>query len=222
VNKKSSRKELLCILGLAIVATVVCICAHWKPRFPGDLRLTLLFQSVDSEPLTSVMEWVSRLGGGWPVVVLAVVVIASAIIVWRWLGRLEACLVLATGLSPLIYSVLKLIVNRPRPSPDLVRVFVVEEGSGFPSGHAFFATVFFGLLAYFAYSHLQKRSLRVLALSGFLLLILLVGASRVYLGAHWPSDVLGGFLLGAVFLAALIWLHRKWRPDFSNTSFPCC
>jgi membrane-associated phospholipid phosphatase len=214
VNKKSNCKGLLGIGGLAIISAAMCIWAHWEPRFPGDLRLTLLFQSVGSEPLTSVMEWVSRLFGMSQAIVL---VIASAFVVWRWLGRLEAGLTLTTGLSPLAYSILKLAVNRPRPSPDLVEVFVTGKGSGFPSGHAFFAVVFLGLLAYLVFTHVRKRGLRVLALLGLLTLILLIGASRVYLGAHWASDVLGGYIVGAVFLALLVWLYRKWKPQPSGS-----
>ena len=215
MNKGFSHKELLSIGGLAALAVVLCICAHWEPRFPGDLRLTLLIQSVDSETLDSIMEWVSRLTGGWRAPVL---IIAGSLATWRCLGRLEAGLVLMTGLSPPIYSSLKLVVNRPRPTPDLVRVFQAEPGNSFPSGHAFLAIVFWGLLAYFALTRLQRRSLRVLTLSGFLVIILLVGASRVYLGAHWPSDVLGGYVVGALLLTALVWLDRRWKPRLESGS----
>jgi membrane-associated phospholipid phosphatase len=168
MNKGFSHKELLSIGGLAALAAVLCICAHWEPRFPGDLRLTLLIQSVDGKLLESVMEWVSRLTADWPA---AVLIIAGSIATWRCLGRLEAGLVLMTGLSSPIYSGLKLAVNRPRPTPDLVRVFQAEPGNSFPSGHAFFAIVFWGLLAYFAFTRLQRRSLRVLTLSGFLMIM---------------------------------------------------
>jgi undecaprenyl-diphosphatase len=215
MNKGFSHKELLGIGGLAALAAVLCICAHWEPRFPGDLRLTLLAQSVDSETLDSIMQWVSRLTGGWRAPVL---IIAGSLATWRCLGRLEAVLVLMTGLSSPIYSGLKLAVNRPRPTPDLVRVFQAEPGNSFPSGHAFFAIVFWGLLAYFAFARLQRRSLRVLTLSGFLMIILSIGASRVYLGAHWPSDVLGGYVVGAVLLTVLVWLDRKWKPRLESGS----
>jgi membrane-associated phospholipid phosphatase len=209
MNRGFSRKELLGAGGLTALATVLCICAHWEPRFPGDLRLTLLIQSVESRPLDFIMEWVTHLTAGWPA---AVLIIVAGIAVWRRLGKLEAGLVLLTGLSIPIYSAFKLVVNRPRPTPDLVRVFEVEAGKSFPSGHAFFAMVFWGLLAYFAFTYLQKRGLRAMTLSGLLLIILLIGVSRVYLGAHWPSDVLGGYVVGGVFLTTLVWLHRKWRP----------
>ncbi len=209
MNQSFSRKGMLGIGGLAILAAVLCICAHWEPRFPGDLRLTLLVQSIDSEALDTVMRWVSLLGGGWRAPVL---IIAGAIVTWRYLGKWKAGLVLMTWLSSPIDSVLKLVVDRPRPTPDLVHVFQTESGSSFPSGHAFLAMVFWGLLAYLALVRLQKRGLRVLVLSVSVVIILCVGASRVYLGAHWPSDVIGGYVVGALFLTGLIWLDGKWKP----------
>jgi membrane-associated phospholipid phosphatase len=215
MNRGFSRKELLGTGGLTALATVLCICAHWEPRFPGDLRLTLLIQSVESRPLDFIMEWVTHLTAGWPAAVLIVI---AGITVWRCLGKLEAGLVLMTGLGFPIYSALKLAVNRPRPTSDLVRVFEVEAGKSFPSGHAFFAIVFWGLLAYFVFTYLQKRGLRAMTLSGLLMIILLIGASRVYLGAHWPSDVLGGYVVGGVFLTILVWLDRKWQPRPESSS----
>ena len=210
MNKNFSRRELLAIGVLAILAIAISLCARWELRFPGDLYLTLLVQSIDNELLRSFMEWVSYVTGGWRA---AVLVVASGIVVWLCLGRLEGGLVLAAGLSSLLDSPIKALVNHPRPTSALVQVFATENGSGFPSGHALFAAVFLGLMAYLIITHLHKRSLRVLSFAGFLMLILLVGASRVYLGVHWPSDVLGGYLVGAVFLAVLIWLYcmRQFR-----------
>jgi undecaprenyl-diphosphatase len=162
-------------------------------------------QSIDSRVLLSLSKWVSYLTASWRAVVL---VITCGTTVWFCLGRLEGGLVLLAGLSSLLEYPIKLAVNRPRPSPDLVKVFAVEHGSGFPSGHALFAGVFLGFLAYLAYTHLRKRSLRTLSFAGLILLILFIGASRIYLGVHWPSDVIGGYLVGTVFLTALIWLHH--------------
>lgn len=165
-------------------------------------------QSVDGKSLRSLMEWVSYLTGSWRA---AVLVVASGIVVWRCLGRLEGGLVLAAGLSSLLGSPIKIAVNRPRPTAALVQVFATEHGTGFPSGHALFAAVVLGFLTYLAVTHLRRHSLRTLSFAGLLTLILLIGISRVYLGAHWPSDVLGGYLVGAAFLAVLIWLYRMWQ-----------
>jgi undecaprenyl-diphosphatase len=200
---------MLGIGALAFVAAALCICAHYEPRFPGDLRLALLIQSVHNQTLDSLMEWVSFVSGGWRAPLL---VIAGSMAAWRCLGKREAGLVLMTWLSSPISSGLKLMAGRPRPTADLVAVFQAEPGNSLPSGHAFLAIVFWGLLAYFALTRLKGRSLRMLTFSGFVVIIIWIGVSRVYLGAHWPSDVIGGYICGTLFLMSLVWLDRKWRP----------
>jgi membrane-associated phospholipid phosphatase len=208
LNKHIRRKELLAIAGLAILAIAISLCARCEPRFPGDLQVTLLVQAIDGKQLLSLMEWVSYIMGGWR---SAVIVVVSIIVVWWYLGRLEGGLVLLAGLSSLLDSLIKFVVNRPRPTAALVQVFTAEHGSGFPSGHALFAAIVLGFLAYLAVTRLRKRSLRMLSFAGLLTLIILTGVSRIYLGVHWPSDVLGGYLVGATLLVALIFLYRTAR-----------
>ena len=84
-----------------------------------------------------------------------------------------------------------------------------QPANGFPSGHAFFAIMILGLLAYFAFITVKKRLPRVSLIVFLIALILLVGVAMVYMGSHWPSDILGGYLIGGVFLTALIWFHRS-------------
>lgn len=215
MNRGLSRKKTLGIGALAVVAAALCVCAHYEPRFPGDLRLALLVQSIHSQTLDSLMEWVSYLTGDWRAPVLA---IAGSMVAWRRLGKREAILVLMTWLSSPISFGLKLTVGRPRPTADLVAVFQAEPGNSFPSGHAFFAIVFWGLLAYFALTRLQRRGLRILTLSGFAAIIIWIGVSRVYLGAHWPSDVIGGYITGTLFLASLVWVDQRWRPRLEKSN----
>jgi membrane-associated phospholipid phosphatase len=206
--------KLKLILGfLAILAVVISICARFVPMFPGDLYLTLRLQSFNNHLTLSIMECASFIFGGWPAVL---VVVAIGIVVWWRIGRLEAIMIPVGGLITLVNMALKLLINRPRPSADLVRVLSPEQGNGFPSGHAFFAILILGLAAYFISVNLKNRNLRVLALAGLIALILLVGTSRVYLGVHWPSDVIGGYLIGGVFLTALIWFHRTWKARHSD------
>ena len=113
---------------------------------------------------------------------------------------------LSQGVNPL----LKLLVDRPRPTEDLLMIWRDPAGLGFPSGHAYTAIILFGLIYYLAPSVVPwKWIVRLLRLSS-LILIVLIGISRVYLGAHWPSDVLGGFLVGGIMLAILSQLHRRY------------
>jgi membrane-associated phospholipid phosphatase len=204
VNKYLHRKELVILVALATLALVISLFAHFEPRFPGDLRLTLLFQSVHSSFLLRAMEDVTYVAGSWRA---SLIVFAGGIVVWRWLGRLEGGMVLLAGLVSLINGALKIAVDRPRPT-DVVTVFIADAGRSFPSGHAFFAVLVMGMLAYLAFTHLSKRGQRILSLSAFAFLALLIGASRVYLGAHWTSDVIGGYIVGGVFLVGLVWSYR--------------
>jgi undecaprenyl-diphosphatase len=158
------------------------------------------------------MECISFIFGGWPSVL---VVVAIGIVVWWRIGKLEALMILVGELITLVNTALKLAINRPRPSADLVHVLSRGQGSGFPSGHAFFAILILGLTAYFISINLKNRVLWMLVLAGLIALILLIGTSRVCLGVHWPSDVIGGYLIGGIFLIALIWFHRTWKAHHS-------
>ena len=206
-SRGRSERNLLIVTGiLALLAITLSFAAHWLSPFPGDLKVTLWFQSLHSNALFSIMQWVSYIAQGWQ---SALLVIVSAVIVWWRIGKLEAALTLAAGLSTLLDSALKLIVGRPRPPSVLVKVWVVVHNNGFPSGHAFYSMVFLGLMAYFAFTYMRKSGLRMLIFVSLIVLVILIGASRVYLGAHWPSDVLGGYLWGATFLGIFIWLYRR-------------
>jgi undecaprenyl-diphosphatase len=154
------------------------------------------------------MDCVSFIFGGWS---SALVVVIIGILVWWRIGRLEAIMIPVGGLLTLVNTPLKLAISRPRPSADLVHILSNEQGNGFPSGHTFFAIVILGLLAYFAFINLKNRTLRMVVLAVLIALILLIGTSRVYLGVHWPSDVIGGYLIGGVLLTALIWFHQTYK-----------
>jgi membrane-associated phospholipid phosphatase len=203
--RKSSRHINVIIIVLALLALADSIWAHLAAQFPGDLSLVLSIQSFKSGLLLSLMEWISFIFSGWRGAALC---IGLGLLVWWHVGLREAALFPAAGLLWFINEALKFLIGRPRPSSDLVEVLVTDTNNGFPSGHSFFALLILGLLAYILYINLKSLSLRILSLVIISLLILLVGLSRLYLGAHWPSDVLGGYLFGGLFLTLLIWLHQ--------------
>lgn len=122
--------------------------------------------------------------------------------------RLEAVLAVGSSLgADLVGGGVKLLVERARPSGALVHVAAHLSSYSFPSGHVIQYTTLFGFAFYVAWVAWRRSALRTLVLVLLALVIVLVGPSRVYLGEHWPSDTIGAYLLGGLWLAGTIELH---------------
>ena len=127
----------------------------------------------------------------------------------------EAVMLLFAGVGVgLLEVIVKMAVRRQRPSTALVNVFKTLNDYSFPSGHVLLFTVFLGFLLFLIYTLTPRSWGRTCGLSVLGALIVLVGVSRVYLGEHWPSDVLGAYLLGTLWLALTIYIYRKGKPRF--------
>jgi undecaprenyl-diphosphatase len=147
---------------------------------------------------------VSALGGfAW--ITFATLVIAG----YLWIdgkGRMALLLVATTGTGALVSMLLKSIFARPRPElvPHLSQVF----SSSFPSGHSMIAAVVYLTLGSLLASVISRLTLKVYVLSVAVLLTVAVGVTRVYLGVHYPTDVLAGWLAGLVW-ALVCWLVAR-------------
>lgn len=161
-------------------------------------------QSLESPGLTAVMKFFTLLASTVPVVILSLLAI---VLLFAVLGhRRELVFFLAAvGGSALLNDVLKSLIRRERPS---VHRLAEETGFSFPSGHTMAAFTLFGALAFLLWRHIPARWGRVLLAVGAALLTIIVGISRIYLGVHYPSDVLGAMLAGSFWLALLIWLFQ--------------
>lgn len=155
------------------------------------------------------MEWVSYIFGSWRAVIIVTI---GALVLWRIRGRKEAIFLAAAGIVSFVHVAIKLAIERPRPLAKLVQIFSVETTEGYPSGHAFASILIFGFLLYLIVTLVPQLSLRIISLIFFPLLILLIGASRIFLGVHWTTDVLGGYIIGGFFLTSLIWLYVRVKP----------
>ncbi len=140
------------------------------------------------------MQMLSALGEGRGLISL----IGLASLLLCWWGRRHWALALPVVMAGtgVLQWVAKWVVNRPRPNHD---------PWGFPSGHVLALTVFFGLLAYLAWTSQMRRGWQVLSASLGAGAVLAVAFSRLYLDAHWLSDVVAGFLLGLAYLLHTIW-----------------
>ena len=138
------------------------------------------------------------------------VLVTTAVIIYLLLIRRPATALLmfvAVAGGQVLSSLLKFEVDRPRP--DLVSHLVSETSLSFPSGHAMLSAVTYLTLGSMAARFLPGRTTKIFVLGLAILTTLLVGASRVYLGVHWPSDVLAGWCAGFAW-AMLCWLAARF------------
>jgi membrane-associated phospholipid phosphatase len=180
--------------------------------FLWDIQITRSIQSYTY--LTFPMIFVSEFGQASVSALLFILIIGF---LFRKGYRKEAAFVPAVLLTPALNGLLKELVARPRPHQVFVNVFEPLPQYSYPSGHVMYYVVFFGFLAFLAASlpKLEPRW-RILWLVISLPLMILVGVSRIYLGAHWPSDVAGAYLFGGLYLAVLILVYLKYIYKLSN------
>jgi membrane-associated phospholipid phosphatase len=194
------------ILASLIAFSFLTVFASVVTYFNFDLEFTLAIQKSIPSWFGSILFWVS-----WPGYLTgSVLTVASLALLMLLLGlRWETLMALATaGSAGVINSIIKFAIRRPRPDESLVDVFQQLTTYSFPSGHVMFYTAFFGFMAFLSFTMIKRGWLRGLLVSLFSLLVLLVGLSRIYLGEHWASDVIGAYLLGFLILIAAIQVYR--------------
>ncbi|KKR05281.1 MAG: Phosphoesterase, PA-phosphatase related protein [Parcubacteria group bacterium GW2011_GWC2_39_14] len=175
----------------------------------ADLRILNLVQVLREPVFNKIMAFITYLGG-WPNVFVGVICVSVILFVqkhWHYL----VTLFFAVGLGEAFVALTKSIIARPRP--PLINALAPEKTYSFPSGHSFVAIAFYGLLAYFIYINVKSRWIKFFSVVGALTIIFSIGFSRIYLGAHWPSDVFSSYAVGAAWLAALITaleIHRQF------------
>ena len=175
---------------------------------PIDLKSYHELQEETNPLFNILMQGVSDLGETSIATLMIVITVAIFALRRQWL---EAIFMLATTSNVLLAFILKDIIHRARPFP------IAENATGliqkidqysYPSGHVLFFVVFFGFFAYLAWIHFAGRA-RVIVIAICGVLIILIGPSRVFLGVHWASDVLGSYIIGTIWLMILI-LAYQW------------
>jgi undecaprenyl-diphosphatase len=198
-----SAAVLLRLAAVAVVLVAVYVVADrlWLDAGPPGMDQRLLDTIAQARTSTgvSVSVLLSRLGDAWVVLVVGLLTVTVA---WRAGGRrpLAAFLLLVVLGALLVTAVIKDLTDRARPTGALVDAL----SFAFPSGHAARAAAVYGLVAWLAWRWATRPVTRGLLVGAAVLMIVATGISRLVLGVHWPTDVLFGWLLGGVWVAAAV------------------
>ena len=215
IDRRRRKATVVLLLGdglQLLLFGLLAVSIHLRPLLPLDVAITRSFQQNQAPWLRISMLVISYPGSSF---LLPALVLLTVVIFWSLGDRLEA--VFVAGLSAcslLLDLLLKVLIHRPRPSAGLVRVIQSALGYSFPSGHVMAYVAYWGLLFAFGVllfrgRHWWRTALLIVSAA----FVVLIGPSRVYLGDHWASDVIGAYLIGGVLwgLAVGLYLPLKER-----------
>jgi undecaprenyl-diphosphatase len=212
-----SNKELF--VFYALVAVSVIGLTYFVQTYPisgFDYFMTREIQTQRGWDITFLMKSISSF---YDPVIGTLSVIMAALFFFLNHHRREAWFTLAVIFPDLFNLLLKILIHRARPTPEDAKIFLIFTQSSFPSGHVVHYVVFFGfLIAVMVVNQFISAFWRYFVGIFSAFLILTVSISRIYLGAHWATDVLGGYLFGFIYLGVILKFYLN-RGGLKNPKF---
>lgn len=211
VLNRRARFLAMLIAALAVVFTALALAMRRAEGALVDVTITAAIQQIDDPMVAALMHAIS-VPGFWPWswLILAVTVVGFSLAGYRR----EGLFVLLTSGAGMLASTAKVLIERPRPVGEGIRVVSELLDYSYPSGHVVGYVTFYGFVLFLTFVLFKRSWWRTAMLVVPALLVGLVGISRIYLGHHWVSDVVGGYALGSLYLIVLIELYRasaSWR-----------
>ncbi|MEK3863680.1 phosphatase PAP2 family protein [Paenibacillus sp. FSL H7-0716] len=199
-------------LGFAACFAVIAVLVSVNKVSTFDNYIIDGVQSAESPGLTSFAKGLSLIGSSK--IAIGISIVTMALLYFLLKHRFELILFLWVGLgSQLLNTIMKLSFHRERP--NLHRI-VEEIGYSFPSGHSMAAFSLYGVIAFLLWRHLRRRHERVLLIMFAVFMTVGIGWSRIYLGVHYPSDVIGGYMASGAWLMLSICLFQIYKSSRKN------
>lgn len=153
--------------------------------------------------MTSIMKLITTLGS---TIVIVAGILSIAVICWNN-KKIFLTFLSANLIGVILNNLIKIIVRRPRPTQTLV--MTAEKSYSFPSGHSMMSMIFYGLIIYYIMKYMKNKKLRNILVPLLSAVIFFIGISRIYLGVHYATDVLAGWIIGLVYLVIFIKVLNK-------------
>jgi membrane-associated phospholipid phosphatase len=189
------------VISILLFAAIVDSLSEKGTLFHLDLKINTYVIRVSNPGLTGFLVTITDLGSIYLVVMVAAIVGIILFIRKSWWRLLS--LFIAVGIGQAVLNILKVAFQRPRPKTEM---FVFSYS--FPSGHVFSATVIYGFCIYLTFHFIENVTVKWMVSTLLAILILLIGFSRIYLGVHWFSDTLAGYVTGFAWLLFCIFFAK--------------
>lgn len=172
-----------------------------------DTAVIAFVQGLETPWLTSIMKVFTWIGSGYVVASIALIGFIVLYFVLHYRQQAFLLIVVIAG-SVIFNSVLKNYFKRERPE---IHRILDANGFSFPSGHSMMAFALYAILAYIAWRNVRTMTSRVVLLLFTAFMIIIIGASRIYLGVHYPSDIVGGFAVSALWVTIAITVYAYFQ-----------
>jgi len=189
----------ICLIGFLALAEEVFHQEIMNGDIVGYDIVSKLFKFNVSTPIA---KFITNFGGA--IFVISLTTILFFVIKDKKIG---ISIITNLGIVTILNQIIKFIMQRPRPTEFRI---IEETGYSFPSGHSMVSLAFYGYLVYLIYKYINNKHLKRTLIIILSILICIIGVSRIYLGVHYTSDVLGGFLISLAYLIIYIELVNKF------------
>ena len=201
-NKFKIYGLIVFIATLVFIGVAVGVQTGYLDGFDDAVRYRVY--SMRSDKLTVFWRLITHSGDRYVVIILGIILLLIKSLREKYGVKFAIAALSSTAL----YQIMKYIFQRPRP--DLALRLIEQGGYSFPSGHSMNCLVSYGILIYLLLRYCENRRLVKLLSFGLGLLTILIGFSRVYVGVHYPTDIIGGWSLGIAVLVAMIYAFEKF------------
>ncbi|WP_158233915.1 phosphatase PAP2 family protein [Sporosarcina sp. P34] len=196
---------IICILFTGFFA-YIARSIHLQTISSFDEPIIDFVQSAESKGLTSLMKLFTTIGSTTSVALLAVLTLG--VLLWKKHRDQAVLFAIALAGTGILNQVLKFIFKRERP--NFHRLIDIG-GYSFPSGHTMMAFSLYTILAYIVWRDLKTTGSRIAITILAVFMIIMIAVSRIYLGVHFPSDIVGGLLASSVFLFGVILIYQRFQ-----------